>query len=1341
MNNFLLWIGGLVTICLGALFAGPHFVDWTGYRGVIEEEASRYFGRRVRIGGEVNVRILPVPYVSFDKLSISDTSGTFNGPIIRADNFKMWLSVPPMLQGVLEAHHVELRRPVINLVVNDSGGGNWQSLQLKPGSMSYMPGGFALEGMDIIDGEVHLRNPSGAVLTRVDAINGKLSATALKGPYKFNGGFKWRGDERTLRLATGRPSTNGDVRLKASISKPDAPRRARGLVLDGVMATHDGKASFEGTVVARISGVAPPQVPGSKGAPKSASQKATSTFDLRSGLTVNTKALELTGINLALETDGPPQLMTGNASLDWRDEVALDVDLNSRWLDFDRFTSSASDAPPLDNARQLLVGLGRSLPQAAKTNVHITFDQATLGGEALGKIALVAVREKGPLKLKEFEASVPGGGKLALSGELSVAKTVPGFRGRVSAQGQSLLKFLRWGLRDGDFATDVKDGPYSIDGELSLAENSFSISDAAVDFGETPLKSDLAVEFAPRAKIALSLDGHTLDWRRFSPKAMNVDLARALMAAADAGKSEGNQGDAPSVTPQKARVKTLSSLGADVDLKLSVKAANLMDGDNTFREFDGTIVVNSGKVSVPVLRFARDSGFALDIEADAGGAGAKEAGDKKDRHAIIRGLVVAKSHIAMTDLLAFLGASDLDPNVRQRLAALTPLRVANVTRFGKANNSATTMRFDGLSRGGQLVADIAFVDGLSGWQDAPLRFNARIENQNARQLFSLLADSRTFSRAQAMPRQPGLLLVKADGVPSKGVLTRAVIESQDLNLNYYGDVALEAGHPFAIDGGVEIESQSARDAMAVVGVELGDGVAGVPIKGRFKVVRRDATLRLRADDVAMNSSRVSGLISLTEQENAPSKLVANLKVDQATLPGIMRAILAPETIKATDAQPAGPGGQIRRANLVQKVAVTSDDASEASAQHTRSIWPKQHFDLGALTNIEGYISADFDTFAFAKDGGLPLSKARLEASVTPGTLSVTKLTGTALGGQTDVKFDIKKAPAGVDLNGTLQMRVGKLSKQSAGSEKAAKGAPVGKDDAAAYAAVFDLTYEGRAFAPQGLAADLDGTGKLVLADASLTGLTAKEVRISVDEAMKAEGPVDSATFVSSLKDKLKQGQIELGSLSIPVALKDGAVSISTINVDGADGKTSFDASLEVASMRFDSEWKIAARDPVAAKTDTSDTSRLPAVTATYVGDLSALATVEPRLSTGALEREIAVRKMERDVAELERLRKLDEERAKEEQERRRALEARLAEQRRQQAERERQLLLEQQRREQLGPDGLAMPQGAPGGDPSLQDPNAAPVAEAPKPRVRRRRRPRRPPPKKDVWNPFQITPY
>ena len=94
MNGALLWIAGLIVALLAALFAVPYAVDWNGYRGVFEEQASRMLDREVRIGGDVSLRLLPVPYVRFEKPRIADAE--YGEALFRADSFTMWLDLPSL---------------------------------------------------------------------------------------------------------------------------------------------------------------------------------------------------------------------------------------------------------------------------------------------------------------------------------------------------------------------------------------------------------------------------------------------------------------------------------------------------------------------------------------------------------------------------------------------------------------------------------------------------------------------------------------------------------------------------------------------------------------------------------------------------------------------------------------------------------------------------------------------------------------------------------------------------------------------------------------------------------------------------------------------------------------------------------------------------------------------------------------------------------------------------------------------------------------------------------------------------------------------------------------------
>ena len=112
-----------------------------------------------------------------------------------------------------------------------------------------------------------------------------------------------------------------------------------------------------------------------------------------------------------------------------------------------------------------------------------------------------------------------------------------------------------------------------------------------------------------------------------------------------------------------------------------------------------------------------------------------------------------------------------------------------------------------------------------------------------------------------------------------------------------------------------------------------------------------------------------------------------------------------------------------------------------------------------------------------------------------------------------------------------------------------------------------------------------------------------------------------------------------------VEIGDGALKLGKVQIEMAEGRSTFATAVELATMRIDSEWQI---EPKLSKGPAASPTRafLPPVTVVYTGKLSQFAALEPQVSAAALERELVVRKMELDVGELERLRKLDEERAR-----------------------------------------------------------------------------------------------
>ena len=98
MSNFFITLAVFLITVIGALFAVPYFIDWNGYRGVFEEEATRLLGREVRVGGSVNLHLLPTPYFRFEKVRIADTSVNLQEPLFRSESLAIKLSIPPIFR-------------------------------------------------------------------------------------------------------------------------------------------------------------------------------------------------------------------------------------------------------------------------------------------------------------------------------------------------------------------------------------------------------------------------------------------------------------------------------------------------------------------------------------------------------------------------------------------------------------------------------------------------------------------------------------------------------------------------------------------------------------------------------------------------------------------------------------------------------------------------------------------------------------------------------------------------------------------------------------------------------------------------------------------------------------------------------------------------------------------------------------------------------------------------------------------------------------------------------------------------------------------------------------------
>lgn len=1346
MNNVLAWFGAIVVAILAALFAVPAMIDWNGYRGVFEEEATRVLGREVRLGGNVNVRLLPAPYVSFEKMRISDPGSQTGEPLFRAESFTMWLAISPLVRGVVQANHVELKKPVVKLAMTPDGSGNWSSLQLTPGTLPFVPADVMLNSVKITGGEVGLAGPNGGELTRLEAIDGELVADGIKGPFKFRGRLKSSGELREVRFASASPDPNGDIRFKVSVAGTGTNSS---YVLDGRAIDLGGKPSLSGDLSAKIApdlsaaarppdappapapaapvaepaavtvGAAPGSEPAATVPIPAAAKAGAPLYDLRGTVSGDASGFRLSQITVTSEGTGPPQLVTGEARLAWADRTKVDLTLASRWIDLDAMFGTGRDVVPLEAARGLFDVLMRALPATADTNVNLTVDQLNLGADQISNVRIAAVRSGGPLELGEFKVSLPGSTQLALAGKLTPGETSPKFDGTIGLKGQSLMRFLAWGLKRPAIGEGRSDGPFALSGNLNFSSRMIELSEAKVGFSDVPMTAGVRLDLGERRRLGVTLEGQKIDLGRIWPGGTDIGALQQLL---------------PRTAPQEGAAPAKDNAGAawfdaaNSDLSLGLKAGTLIDGTRTLRNVEADVSIERGKIAMRSLKFSGEQGLEVELEGEAADIDTKAKGT-------VRGLIVAPNATSAQNFADLTGISTQAPELVAYFDKLGPMRLAGTLQLGMRVPGAADLTLDGTLRGGRLTASLELDGGLGGWRAAPVNLTGRLETPDVAQALDALSLGLPLRQATGEPAS-GRLMARASGTPAKGLLAFAALESSNgLNVDYNGTVKLVDAAPAAIAGDLKIAARDVRPLLALVGVKLPGGAAAVTAQGELGLTKSAGDIALNAKGLMLGGTPVSGLVTVSRHDGASATSVSgDLQADEASLPGLLVAVLdraAPPPAQAAPGSDAPP---------------TPNSDSEDGPVPPPALWPEQSFDFSGLDGLDGKMTVRFGRLLL--EPGLAISNARLDLALKPERLEVKALQGDALGGKLNGRIAFDKAAAGVSVDGKIAIDV-----PSAGQPKPDAAAP---PDVANLA----LEFTGRALSPAALMSDLKGKGELKLGDVRLSGMDPAAVSAVASAALLGQGPQSGEPLASALRDKLKHGQLPLGTIAIPITIADGAMKLAKVELDREDGRTTFDTAIELATLKLDSEWSIEARLP--KSTGKVANKLLPPVTVVYTGKLKDIAAIEPGISATALERELTVRKMERDVEELERLRKLDEQRAQEERDRIKAEQERVKKEREKAAAAaaaaagapapQAPAVPPSGKSPPPPPDGAALPPGQEGVAPQPQsgadpatganpqqatnaeqetapaDPAAASQARPPPPRRRR--------PPNDNWNPF-----
>jgi hypothetical protein len=191
-----------------------------------------------------------------------------------------------------------------------------------------------------------------------------------------------------------------------------------------------------------------------------------------------------------------------------------------------------------------------------------------------------------------------------------------------------------------------------------------------------------------------------------------------------------------------------------------------------------------------------------------------------------------------------------------------------------------------------------------------------------------------------------------------------------------------------------------------------------------------------------------------------------------------------------------------------------------------------------------------------------------------------------------------------------------------------------------------LDLNSRALSPRSLISQLSGKGTAEITDARVTGIAAGAVDKAADAVAAGATEGGRSTLERELRLALEEGGLAIGTRKVALEVADGAVRAAAFVIDAPDGRVRNETTVDLSELKVDSEWQITSKRAVARGQQAPGKSQLPGVSLVYVGPLAAVGTLKPQITLDSLERELMVRRMEREVEQLEHLRRQDQERIK-----------------------------------------------------------------------------------------------
>jgi large subunit ribosomal protein L24 len=439
-------------IALIAALIGPYFIDWNQFRPQFETEAARVVGAPVRIGGELDARLLPTPSLRLRSVVVGGANDLGK---VRADKLDVEFSLGSLMRGEWRATELTINGIMLDLGLDPQGRIDWPA-----SSGKFNLGSLAIDRLNLT-GRIALHDAASRSTLELNDIAFSGDVRSLAGSVRGDGNFMLAGARYPFRVSSGQSADGNATRVHLNI---DPGARALSADLDGTLAFEARAPRFEGAVVLAV----PPGL-------KADGDVPITPWRIAARVKADPAAARFEQIEASYGTEESALKFAGTGEMRFGLSPLLRAALAARQLDADRFVARDNNAAEpvrvLPALRALLSGIPQP-PIAAQ--LEFNSDQVMLGGRPLQDVAAELHTDSKSWTVRRLDFRAPGATRVSLGGSGAQGNPSGDFKAALNVESSDPDTLMAW-LQGRSEITYRSQKPLRLRGDVSVASDRIAI--------------------------------------------------------------------------------------------------------------------------------------------------------------------------------------------------------------------------------------------------------------------------------------------------------------------------------------------------------------------------------------------------------------------------------------------------------------------------------------------------------------------------------------------------------------------------------------------------------------------------------------------------------------------------------------------------------------------------------------------------------------------------------------------------------------------------------------------------------------------------------------------------